>query len=387
MSQSTFNLIIEKVINNKNNIFSLNYNKTDKVESVFKWVFNILSTGVIMIMNEHKEEKDLILYKFAFFYDMLSNLFLKNRTKEFIDYFCKIQKTYWALNRFAHICKYKRSQIVVNTDMGLNEISINNKNTICIFQDDARYLFNINDIIKIIHTSLTNADNFFSKPLCIKNPYNNIPFDKSILYYIYFFIKYKTFHNSELFTRFFKYHFNLTIFAKRNEYLLREYAINNFVYTSSTNTLANEIYIMIDEFNSYCRYNRLKHKIKIDKEFPEKLLVEIMRPYLLIFCISNYAFIYYEKQEAQQLLKKLLIVFSMYNPVFGRKKYKINITHDNRFKKRLRSKTIEFDDRHLPFNNVRLQNAEFLQDHLHYMDTRFINDSPVINTHIRFIYI
>ena len=42
---------------------------------------------------------------------------------------------------------------------------------------------------KIVQKSLSNSDEMYSDPLPIKNPYNNLPFSKSNLYTLYFFIK------------------------------------------------------------------------------------------------------------------------------------------------------------------------------------------------------
>ena len=125
---------------------------------------------------------------------------------------------------FIHNYKYKKSNIVVNTDIGLNELIPNSKNVICIFHKNARYLFHINDLINIINTSLTNSYMFFSEPLPIKNPYNNLPFGKSTLYNIYFFIKYKTNYHCDLLLKFFDCDFNLSLFKIKNEYLLREWS-------------------------------------------------------------------------------------------------------------------------------------------------------------------
>ena len=47
----------------------------------------------------------------------------------------------------------------------------------------------LEELLKIIYVSLTNTSSFFSEPITIKNPYNNIPFDKSILFHIYIFFE------------------------------------------------------------------------------------------------------------------------------------------------------------------------------------------------------
>jgi hypothetical protein len=112
--------------------------------------------------------------------------------ERFFSYFNKIQRTYHTLNRFAFNYKVKKAPIVVKTDMMLNELEENDKNVLCIYQNNSRYLFKLYDLLKIINMSLIHSQEFFSQPLCIKNPYNNLPFGKNILYYIHYFLTEKT---------------------------------------------------------------------------------------------------------------------------------------------------------------------------------------------------
>ena len=85
-----------------------------------------------------------------------------------------------------------KAKIVVDFDLCLNPIEHNNKNSICLFQENKKYYFRINDLINIINNALCNSPNFFSDTLITKNPYNNIAFNKSTLYNIYFNITTKT---------------------------------------------------------------------------------------------------------------------------------------------------------------------------------------------------
>ena len=350
---NTYALIITKILNIKNNIFMHNY-KPDGVDCIFKFAFSILLNNQINSVN-----------KFTFFYDTLQNVFFKYKQNEFIHYFYKIQRTYNALNKLAYNYKRRKSKIVIDTDMLLNKLTTDNPLAICIFHNGATYLFHINDLIKIITASLTNADMFFSKPVCIKNPYNNLPFTKAQLYNIYFFIKYKTHLYSDLFFNFFKCNFNLSFFKNNYEPLLREYIIYNYVYKSPSNVLIEEIVNMIEIFNDYCANNALANvSIEIDADFPKNILIKIMQPYLLLFCTSQFAFLHHIKKEALYFFKKSLIAFAIFNPKFGRKKYKILIKHDTDFNKRVCGKIIEFDDKHIKFNNISKQDANFLSDHL-----------------------
>ena len=89
---------------------------------------------------------------------------------------------------FSSKTKLRKSKLVVNSDMQLNIIDINDINVICIYHINSKYLFKIEDLLKIIYISLTNCFSFIADPNTIKNPYNNICFGKSILYYIYYYL-------------------------------------------------------------------------------------------------------------------------------------------------------------------------------------------------------
>lgn len=354
---SAFILIIKKIIRPNNNIFSIDYDKSDKINNIIKILFSNFCLNEINIQS-----------KLEFFFEIINNTFLKNITDEFIQHFCKIQRTYTGFNRLAQVFKYKKSNIVVNCDIGLNEINEKQKHVITILQSKSKYLFAINDIINIINTSLTNNFNFFAEPLCIKNPYNNIPFSKSTLYNIYFFILYKTYYRPELFFNFFSCDFNLSSFGKKYEILLREKSIENYVYKSPSNILHTEIIKMINFYNKYYSKFNLNNKIYIDVDFPKDKLITIMKPYLLLYFNSLYSLIPERKSETELIFKNMMIRFNKFNPQFGRKKYKIALKHTKDFKRKIIGKITEFDDRHITFNKPQYNSKHFLTDHLEYVN-------------------
>jgi len=332
-------------------------------DSLIKFRFCLLITKEITTQN-----------KYIFFNETMNNIFLGDKAKEqFAEYFCKITKIYNGFSKLARIYRDKYSKIVVNVDMGLNEICENQNGVMSILQDKSKYLFKINDLINMIETSLTNHYNFFALPLCIKNPYNNLPFSKSSLYNMYFFIKFKTHSIPTLFFHFFNCDFNLSCFAEKHDYLLREYAIDNYVYKSPGNIVEKEILNMLKTFNSYCKSNWIKKEIHINKDFPRETLIKVMRPYLLYFMMSRYSLLLHKKHDANYMYKKLLVRFCEYNPQFGRKKYKILMGYNKNHRKCIVGKIIEFNDKHITFNNKKFQNNSFLTDHLVCRQTIYYN--------------
>lgn len=350
----TINYITNKIINLDNNIFSLNYDNSDKVETIFKILFYSLAN------NSYKS-------KFIMFKETL-NSFLSFSREKFIQYFCKIQKTYYALCRFAFLYKYKRSIISVTTDMGLNDITINDKNILCIYHINSRYLFNINDLLKIINMSLINNYLFFAEPLSSKNPYNNLPFLKSTLYNIYFFIKFNTNIYDDLFFKFFHCNFDLSLFYKKYEYLLREYAINNFIKNLSVSSFIAEMNKMLYKYN----YNN-NNKIIISNEFPKKKIIQIMKPYLVLYLQSIYSLIPIIKVKSEIELNNKLSKFQAFNPLFGRKIIKLDFKIDANLKKKVFIKCYEFNDKHIAFNDYNYRT--FLKNQLSFNQININEDN------------
>jgi hypothetical protein len=343
----TFHLIIKKILhidttdNNNSNIFS----------NVHKINFFIFLQREYTIQN-----------KFIFLNEMLKNIFNTDEmNEEFIDYFKKIQKTYNAFSRFSFIYRYKKAKLMVDTDLILNEISENNKFVYCLFQNNCKYLFKIHELIKIINNSIANSYHFFSTPIPIKNPYNNIILNKSTLYNIYFFIKSNTLLQPELFYYFFKTNFNIVKFNSEYQNLLRNFAIKNYLNNHSKHVIYDDIEYMINEYNELVKYR--KHQIIVDHTFPKDLLIEIMTPYLLLFIKSHYSFMYSDKLIAKKLLEQKLYEFSKFNPQFGRKIYKkvLNISIGNNNK----TENFQYNAMHIAFNeseNIKDRN-EFMQSH------------------------
>jgi hypothetical protein len=363
-----FSLIIKKNIRTENNIFSFNYDKTDKNDLIIKAIFASYD-------NLYLKEGEMVPFnsnKFLFLNNALNTFMIKGqRENEFLDYFCKIQKVYHALNRFAYIVKYNKAKIVVNTDMELNEISQNNKNIICIYQEKAKYLFKIFDLLKIVNISLTNSYLFFAEPLCIKNPYNNIPFNKSTLYNIYYYLVDRPnllvkFNILELFLKFHECDFNLTKFLSNYEYLLREHNIKNHVKNTITDDLYYEIIYMIRIFN---KYNSNSKKINICSEFPKKIIVDVFKPYLLLYMNSKHLLIPILKKKAAYELYNKLLNFQKFNPCFGRSKITyVKKSINNQVK--IVEINKEYNDKHILFENN--NNKNFLCDHLSYIHKHYV---------------
>ena len=364
----TFCLIINKILKIENNNFFTNYHGIG-IDPLFKVIFGF---GFQKITNE---KIPLYKKKFIFLKDIMNNFIVKgHKEEEVFNYFNKIQKTYHSLNRFAFIYKFKKAKLIVNTDMGLNEIEEKNKNVICIYQENAKYLFKIYDLLKIINMSLIHSQNFFADPLCIKNPYNNLPFGKNILYYIIYFLTEKNtiginIKYTELFFKFYHCQFNLTDFLNKYEYLLREKTIINNIKNLINNDAYENIMVMINEFNNN---KPKKNTISIDKNFPKDILVKIFIPYLNIYWNSKYLLVSTLKYKAFYELKTKLIQFQKFNPLFGRIKnlYKKKICRDGK----IRNFKIKdgVNDTHINFNEY--SNDQYFKDHLSYKYIHFSSD-------------
>jgi hypothetical protein len=339
-----FSCLIKNIVNTKEIKDSFIFFKDCK-EPMIQTIFTIF------VENQYSIQK-----KFGFYQTINNNIFLSSNVKnEFNTLFFHIQKTYHALNKFVFLYKYNKTKIVVDMDMCLNKININEKNIICIFQNNGKYLFHALDLIKMFYISLTHSDTLFSNPIPLKNPYNNLPFTKSNLYNIYFFIKYNTNFYSDLYFKFFLSNFNLTLFYQKYEYILREYSIENYIKNTSTNLLYLDTLSMIRSFNR----NTTNYKINIDKDFPREKLVKIMKPYLLLYFVNLYSLVKVNKDQAYFQMHIKLMEFSKFNQNFGKKN--IHFEKENFLTKKKEVKKICFNDKHISFNK---KEDDFLETHL-----------------------
>jgi hypothetical protein len=291
--------------------------------------------------------------KYKFLNQTLHNIFNNEEVcDEILNIFYKIQKIYHGFARLAHIYKYKKAKIIIESDLIMNPIKENSKYVFCLFQNNYKYLFNIHELIKIINNSIANSSNFFYNPLPVKNPYNNIILNKSNLYNIYFFIKLNTLLNAEIFYYFFKSNFNLTIFVKEYQHILRDFSIQTYLNNSSKDTIYIDITNMLETFNYL--FIKSKKKIIIDDSFPMNKLIEAMKPYLKIYLIANYSLTYAIREKSKKYLIYQLSKFRKINPFFGRKVFNL---HNN-------SCTYSFNLNYKSFYEIqKVTDTDFMSNH------------------------
>jgi len=303
-----------------------------------------------------------VISKFALLKEVFENIFMNKEAKEeFLNYFCKMQRVYFLLVKQAYRYKMKKSPIQVSTDVFMTPLLETNSRTFAIIQNGKKYLFSTSDLINIINSSLSNTSYFFAEPLVCKNPYNNIPFNKSTLYNMYFFIKKSTFLLPILFHYYFMENFNLKKFGKNHETLIRETSIKRHVEKTPDDQLCHEIKKMLTA-------NQYTKKLCIDNEFPKDRLVNIMRPYLELYylytCSNDLAKCHAYEKEYNDKMKN----FYLYNKRFGRKYYNPTVSVKPSFIENTNKKqkyTITFDDSYLSFNDADEELRDFKNSHVH----------------------
>ena len=324
----------------------------------------------IKSMNENKL-KLLSLFsisKFCVLNRFLENNFCKKELKEnLLNKFCKAQKIYYAFIKVANIYRHKFYKTVVDKDLSLNMLDKNSNNVIAIINNNSKYLFSLNDIVKIVENSISNSPDFFAKPLWPVNPYCRVPFLFSDLYNTYFILKKSSMNMSTLFHCFFISNFDLKIFEIEYECLIREFSIKKYVYCSPYTILYDSVLRMLET-------NRFTKLLIIHKEFPKDKLVKIFRPFLYYYYIVNYFIDGTNKiNEYNKILNYKFRKFYQYNKLFGRKIYKLtNIYINNSTKIKKIIKQQIFNDKHLPFNSIKLDYSDSDSDNNYQPVNEFI---------------
>ena len=384
----TFCSIIQQQIESCTNIFlpddtndfntQIINNKKNESNNLIVNLFHTYMTGIFY--NTHKftckNKKFITICKFKELHKILNNIFIPNQYKEeFLIIFSKIQRTYYAFSRLANIFKYKNASLQISSDLFMNDIKETDANVFTIIQNNSKYLFVISDLINIINNNLFNSVYFFPEPLISKNPYNNIPFNTSTLYNIYFYIRFNICVMPDLIQGYFLSKFDFDDFEYNYEGLIRETYIKSYIYTTPYSTLYDDVIDMIEIHNIY------KKKLHIHEDFHEEILVNIMRPYLHLYYLSKYYIVgSCKKRGSGILLKKKFRLFIEFNPLFGRK----NVTL---VKKRYNpnvvvKQNISFNTKHVNFNNIDYDVDDVDEEQEPEIIFNFINNAMIVDNEL-----
>jgi hypothetical protein len=116
-----------------------------------------------------------------------------------------------------------------------------------------------------------------------------------------------------LFHLFFLAEFDIVKYGFDNEAIIRDVYIKNYVKTT------NSIHLFVDVRDMLKRMDP-RRRIRIHRDFPKDVLVDIMRPYLELYFTYYFSISNTEKKlRSYHELKQKLNRFVTYNPHFGRK--------------------------------------------------------------------
>lgn len=234
--------------------------------------------------------------------------------EEILDIYTKCQRHYHAFLRFAHIIKYKYSLVKNTCDLMLMPISEKDRGVYSLIEGNTKHVFRVHELRQIILSSISHTDDYFPDLLDLKNPYNNATIRIDQLYNFYFYMKTHNYAIDELVHAYFLSGFDESKYIEKYEILIRDRAIETAVKTSHHDKLYSMVLKMLMQYKSYVK------TIQISCGFPKQKLVEIMRPYLLLYYNHlHYAQDFPKRYESEELLKTKLQNLYVFNPSFGQR--------------------------------------------------------------------
>lgn len=257
---------------------------------------------------------------------VLDNIFMCTAQKnDFVQVFGRIQRHVAAWQAFIRRAKFvhnvapRRSErhFFNKVDLLLNDIPVQALETqtgeyVSVFEKSRWYSFSRSEMLNLMNSALSNSMDFFAAPMRIKNPYTNLAFCKANLYNLYFFLKTKDhFPHLPLIDAFYACDFDMAVFSKQHEVLLRDFSLKHFVCTATDLELRPYIFDMLETF-MYPTY-----VVLVNGKFPLAKLVAIMKPYLQIFMVSQFSLDRHFASSSNTELRKRLNTFSMLSPFFG----------------------------------------------------------------------
>lgn len=251
--------------------------------------------------------------KFQQFYRMLENIFFTEGYRESLQtVFCKSQRTYHVMTRFARRWKMRHVPSTIEHDLNLAPIDRSKMHLyMTLYHNNAVYWFRISELLHMMETALCHCVNFFVDPQPPKNPYTNQPFSKAMLLSIYDRIRHSDYRMPILFELFYRVFFNMSKFTHEHEAIIRDRYIERMVKYGDVEVLSYHIRKMLRYFHVF------RH---MDPQFPKSQLIHIFRPYVGLYLTHFFSTVYSEKKEmAYVTLHRHLHKLMSYNPRLGQK--------------------------------------------------------------------
>jgi len=325
-------------IENNNNIFDtisekmgVNYDYAKTIGSQFAGFDKV---KYIFLQYIYQDEDDSLSPKVSepLFFIRMKYVKFGMLTQKSVDDFNKVQRLYHILLRFVNLCKMRRYK-VYDSDEDLCMVpfsSIDPRKIVRLLHNKCIYKFNINDLINIIHTSLTNQHFMLPSPVMPKNPYTNLEFKRHHIINIFVKMWDLKIKMRPILYYFFQCNFSIPVFKNRNRVLLCDMAIDS--YLSKESTVSPDV--IMDIISLLQLYSNPFMQVNVHPNFPSKVLYAIFRPYLKLY----YKMKLLKCSVYEEKLRHALCCFSLFNPYFGKKYYRPD-------------SSTAFDDRHLNYND------------------------------------
>lgn len=234
-------------------------------------------------------------------------------TERFITFFCNIQKIYWSLKRFVRHIKLRKFKCKVENDLLLSPILPSQKNVFRFFENKCIYMFTLQDLSRIIISSICNSPLFHSEPIHPKNPYSGIEFSNADLYNIYFKMKEGLLIIPDVIHKFFLSNFDIPHFMNNNQVLIRNVYINQFVQNEDEDEIIEYIYDMLETYTQF----------SIDEDFPNNILIKTFINILPTYLRFKYSLDNSCRTQNSQKIREYMNNLQQKTPEFGRKIFSI----------------------------------------------------------------
>lgn len=230
--------------------------------------------------------------------------------------YCKASKVHDLLRRVVRRFKVRHAAVMgAEQDFSLGAMKDLPDRLKCSVYDVAlgkQFCFRSTDFLRMSMADLTHAPDFIVSPCSIKNPYTNIPFSASQLYYLLAQCRESRIRIPPLLEIYERIGFDLSMLRIMHEPYIRRLAIDAFCRNADTNEKAAYLSGMVKE--QYAT----THSLSLHEDFPDEAIVNALGHLLKPYLQGRFSLSPDERLVARRLCTSELARFARINPRFGR---------------------------------------------------------------------